>query len=279
MPDSLSIIVPVYNEEKSIAEFHENLLRTMDASGIPYSVLYVNDGSTDASGAILGRLNTNVVTHDVNRGYGAAIKAGIRHSSGSMIAIIDCDGTYALNDIPMLYRENLKADMTVGARKGHRGLGTLSKRILRAFASYAVEYPIPDLNSGLRVFTREMALQLFQLLPNGFSLTSTLTLGALYMAYNVKFIPIQYNVRTGKSKIRPLKAFIGFTLLIFRTMVLFNPLKFFLPPAGFFGLIGLVFLVRDIIALDIAQTSVLMLVNAFVLLAIGLLAEAIRHRP
>jgi hypothetical protein len=169
--------------------------------------------------------------------------------------------------------------MVVGTRPRQRGINPLSKKILTAIASYAGDCPIPDLNSGLRIFRREMAMQFFSMFPNGFSLTSTLTLAALYTPMIVRFVPISYQKRTGKSKIRPVPAFFGFTMLIFRTMILFNPLKFFLPPAGLFAAIGVAFLVRDILAHDIAQSSVLMLVNAFIMLAIGLLAEAIRHRP
>ena len=117
-----------------------------------------------------------------------------------------------------------------------------------------------------------------RLLPNGFSLTSTITLGALYTPYRVRYIPIEYGKRTGNSKIKKVRALFNFTMLILRTIVLFNPLKFFLPASTMLGAMGMVFLVRDLMARDIAQGSILMLVNALILFAIGLLAEAIRCR-
>jgi glycosyltransferase involved in cell wall biosynthesis len=279
IPD-LCVIVPVFNEENSVATFHAGLTSALSEAHIKYEIIYVNDGSTDSSAKQLARINNvMVLSHDRNRGYGAAIKTGLRYAKTNTIAIIDCDGTYSTNDLAKLYQHMNDCDMVIGVRPQKNNLNSFSKRILRSIASYAVDYPIPDLNSGLRIFKREVSEQLFSMLPNGFSLTSTMTLGGLYNPFRVRFIPIEYNQRTGKSKIKPMKAFFGFTMLIFRTMVLFNPLKFFLPPAGLFALIGLGFLIRDIIALDIAQTSVLMLVNAFLCLAIGLLAEAIRNRP
>jgi glycosyltransferase involved in cell wall biosynthesis len=278
MANECTVIVPVYNEEKSIASFHARLSQALADGGVPYTILYINDGSTDSSAVLLKQTGAAVVTHDFNRGYGAAIKTGLRYAKTDFIAIIDCDGTYSPDDLPRLYTGALGCDMVVGARPMQRGINPLSKKILTAIATYAVDCPIPDLNSGLRVFRREMAMQFFSMFPNGFSFTSTITLAALYTPMLVRFMPISYRKRTGKSKIRPVSAFFGFTMLIFRTMILFNPLKFFLPPAGLFAAIGAAFLVRDIIAHDIAQSSVLMLVNAFILLAIGLLAEAIRHR-
>ena len=149
---------------------------------------------------------------------------------------------------------------------------------MKSVASYAVSYAIPDLNSGLRIFKRDMALKLAHLLPNGFSFTSTITMSSLYRAYCVRFIPISYAKRIGSSKIRPVQSFLGFTMLIARTMILFEPLKFFIPPSLLLGGVGLIFLIRDILADNLAQASLLLITNGFILLAIGLLAEAIRCR-
>jgi len=139
-----------------------------------------------------------------------------------------------------------------------------------------VSYAIPDLNSGIRIFKRALVMSVMKLLPNGFSFTSTITMAALYHCFLVRFVPVGYARRVGSSKIRPVKAVLGFAMLIARTMILFEPLKFFLPPSVLFGGVGLLFLVRDIIAHNLAQASILMITNGFILLAIGLLAEAIR---
>jgi glycosyltransferase involved in cell wall biosynthesis len=247
-------------------------------AGIPGRILYVDDGSTDGTALALAELQAEVITLDLNRGYGAAIKTGILHAETEYLAIIDADGTYLAEDIPRLFGEMRTCDMVVGRRPREKGLRRLAKGFLQSIASYAVDYPIPDINSGLRIFTRKLARDLFRLLPNGFSLTSTITLGALYTPYRVRYVPIEYRERTGKSKIKKVRALFNFTMLILRTMVLFNPLKFFLPASALLGILGTGFLIRDLRAGDLAQGSILLMVNALILFAIGLLAEAIRCR-
>jgi glycosyltransferase involved in cell wall biosynthesis len=274
----LTVIVPVHNEEEALRPFDAAMHAAFKASGMSGRILYVDDGSTDGSAAVLVDLRAEVISLDLNRGYGAAIKTGILHAETEYLAIIDADGTYLAEDIPRLFREMKSCDMVVGRRPREKGLRRVAKGFLQAIASYAVDYPIPDINSGLRIFSRKLAKDLFRLLPNGFSLTSTITLGALYTPYRVRYVPIEYRARTGRSKIKKVRALFNFTMLILRTMVLFNPLKFFLPASALLGAMGSAFLVRDLLAADIAQGSILLLVNAFILFAIGLLAEAIRCR-
>jgi glycosyltransferase involved in cell wall biosynthesis len=274
----LTVIVPVHNEEEALRPFDAAMRAAMEKGGVAGRILYVNDGSTDGSGKVLEELKAEVITLDLNRGYGAAIKTGILHAETEYLAIIDADGTYLAEDIPRLFKEMKTCDMVVGRRPREKGLRLIAKGFLQAIASYAVDYPIPDINSGLRIFSRKLAKDLFRLLPNGFSLTSTITLGALYTPYRVRYIPIEYRLRTGRSKIKKVRALFNFTMLILRTIVLFNPLKFFLPASGMLGALGAAFLVRDLLAHDIAQGSILLLVNALILFAIGLLAEAIRCR-
>ena len=275
---ALSMVVPVYNEELSIASFHKKIVGVLEEQGVPYEIIYVNDGSTDNSKNLLNKLDARVVHLDRNMGYGAALKIGFKQATSPILGIIDCDGTYDPAEIPKLYQHMEEMDMVIGQRPPEKGLRFFAKGFLNRFASYAVNYKIPDLNSGLRLFDREMAMHLLPLLPNGFSLTSTITLGALYVPYRVRYVPITYGERTGSSKIIPTKALYSFALLIIRTVVLFNPLKFFIPISGIFAAVGGAFVVRDVLAGDLAQSSLLFIVNAFILLAIGLLAEAIRSR-
>ena len=277
-PNDLTIIIPVHNEEEALRSFHAALSAALQVSGLSARMLYVNDSSTDGSALVLANLGADFISLDRNLGYGGAIKTGILNSESEFLAIIDADGTYLPEDIPRLFNEMATCDMVVGQRPREKGLRLLAKGFLQSIASYAVDFPIPDINSGLRIFRRKVAQDLFRMLPNGFSLTSTITLGALYTPYRVRYVPIKYLPRTGHSKIKKVSALFNFTMLILRTMVLFNPLKFFLPASSFLLLLGLGFLVRDILADDIAQGSILLLVNAFILFAIGLLAEAIRCR-
>jgi glycosyltransferase involved in cell wall biosynthesis len=275
---ALTVIVPVHNEEQALRSFHVALTQVLEQSSLRARILYINDGSTDSSAQVLTELEADFIGLDRNLGYGGAIKTGILNSDSEFLAIIDADGTYLPEDIPRLFKEMATCDMVVGQRPREKGLRLIAKGFLQSIASYAVDYPIPDINSGLRIFRRTLAKDLFRMLPNGFSLTSTITLGALYTPYRVRYIPIQYLKRTGNSKIKKVRALLNFTMLILRTMVLFNPLKFFLPASAILLFLGGGFLIRDLCAQDIAQGSILLIVNAFILFAIGLLAEAIRCR-
>ncbi len=274
----LQIIVPVHNEVGALKGFNQELREALAKSGMQARILYVDDGSTDGSADLLRSLDAEFLLVGANRGYGAAIKMGMRATESDWVAIIDADSTYDPNDLARLWSLRESCEMVVGQRPPEKGMRRFAKGILHAVGSYAVDFPIPDINSGLRIFKREVAERLIGILPNGFSLTSTITLGALYFPYRVRYLPIAYRPREGKSKIKPAKALANFTLLILRTMVLWAPLKFFMPPSLLFAGIGLAFLVRDILADNIAQTSILMLVNAFILFSLGMLAEAIRSR-
>jgi glycosyltransferase involved in cell wall biosynthesis len=274
----LQIIVPVHNEAHALEAFDRELRAALSQVQVPVSVLYVDDGSTDGSDETLRSLGVQILKVGANRGYGAAIKMGIRATQSEWIAIIDADSTYDPKDLIRLWGLRSQCEMAVGQRPPEKGMRRLAKGLLHAVGSYAVDFPIPDINSGLRLFRREVAEKLIGILPNGFSLTSTITLGALYMPYRVCYLPIVYRKRIGHSKIKPVRALTNFTLLLLRTMVLWAPLKFFIPPSAFFAAIGLGFLVRDLLDHDVAQTSILMLVNAFILFSLGMLAEAIRSR-
>lgn len=275
---ALQIIVPVHNEAKALEGFDRELRAALTAAKIPFDVLYVDDGSTDGSGQLLQQMGVKTFSVGGNRGYGAAIKMGIRITQSEWIAIIDADSTYDPKDLVRLWDLHGQCEMAVGQRPPEKGMRRLAKGLLHSVGSYAVDFRIPDINSGLRIFKRELALKLIGILPNGFSLTSTITLGALYIPYRVQYLPILYRKRIGHSKIKPFKALMNFTLLLLRTMVLWAPLKFFIPPSILFATVGLGFLMRDLFQGDVAQTSILLLVNAFILFSLGLLAEAIRAR-
>lgn len=277
----ISVVIPAYNEEGSVKEVLERVKSVFSRIKEKSEIILVNDGSADKTAEIAsGVSGVRVVSNPVNRGYGASLKAGIRAAKGEWILISDADGTYPIERAPDLLKERESYDMVVGARTGesvkiplHRKPG---KWVLSRLANYLSGSRIPDLNSGLRVFRKADSLRFFNILPNGFSFTTTITLAYLCNSFSVKYIPIDYHVRVGKSKIKPVRDGVNFMVLIVRTTTYFNPLKVFLPFAIAVFLVGLfAFLYQLVILRNVAELPVFLIIVAIQVGFLGLLADLI----
>ncbi len=204
---SLNVLIPAFNEEAAIAPQIREVEGVLATSGWTCELLVVDDGSTDATAARAEACGVRVLRLGRNRGYGAALKAGIEATRHEWILIIDADCTYPASAIPELLRAAPSADMVVGARVTARMhtpfLRRPAKWILRAYAGVLVRQRIPDLNSGLRLMRRSSAVPFLDLLPSGFSFTSTITLALAATGRRIAYLPIDYLARVGKSKIRP----------------------------------------------------------------------------
>ena len=229
---SVSMVIPAYNEEKGIGSILTHLKAVMTKQEMEYELIVVDDGSTDGTAdAVQRQAGVRLIQHHSNRGYGAAIKTGIRQARYDWIAIIDADGTYPPSAMPTLLQEIEHCDMVVGARPTREipAVRRPAKWLLARLAEYMAETRIPDLNSGMRVFRKDIALSYFNILPSTFSFTITITIAFLSDHYLVKFVPIPYESREGRSKIRPVQDTLAFVQLILRTVMYFNPLKVLLP--------------------------------------------------
>ena len=277
---TVTIVVPAYNEENGIREVLEQL-RALDPS---FEVLVVDDGSTDRTSEIVAASGFTVLRHRVNRGYGASLKTGIRAARADRIVITDADGTYPNERIPELVGMLDEYHMVIGARTGQKVHIPLirrpAKKALNILANYLSETDIPDLNSGLRAFRKEDVVRFFDILPSGFSFTTTITLAMHVNDLFVLYVPIDYHERKGSSKIRPIHDTLNFLALIVRTVLYFRPLKIFLPAAGFlFALAMAVLGYSYFFTPKIMDASVsIMLMSAFQMAAIGLLADLIDKR-
>jgi glycosyltransferase involved in cell wall biosynthesis len=285
----VTIVVPVFNEENGVAGVLERLSK-LDL-GVPIELLAINDGSEDRTGEVLAELvgripHLRVVTHRVNQGYGAALKTGFTHAKTEVVAITDADGTYPEDKIKdLLACIDDGAEMAVGARRGAEVNIPLVRRpakfVLRKLASFLAGTDIPDLNSGLRAFRRDLVLKYRPILPQGFSFTTTITLAALTNGHRVEYVDVSYAQRYGSSKIRPIRDTLAFTSLIVKTVLYFNPLKVFYPVA--FGLFVCLCgsLYYDLFVQDppnLADKSVLLFVAVVQVLTVGLLADLIEKK-
>jgi glycosyltransferase involved in cell wall biosynthesis len=286
----LSIVIPAYNEESGIDGVLTQLsgLRTgLDATGWQTEVIVVDDGSADRTAEIAGQhSDVTLIRHRANRGYGAALKTGIRHTHSDLICITDADGTYPNERIPELAARLVEGeyDMVVGARTGEKVAIPLKRRpakwVIGQLANYVAGEPIPDLNSGLRIFKRDVALRFFGILPDGFSFTTTITLGMLTNGYLVDYIPINYHARQGKSKIKPIQDTLRFMQLVARIALYFTPLKIFTPLSLIMFLTAIIWgFFTKLVFGRLADTSTMVLVTtAIEVFMIGMLAELINQR-
>ena len=225
-----------------------------------------------------------MIRHRSNRGYGASLKTGICAAQHRAICITDADGTYPVAEIPNLYREFASADMVVGARIGAKVAIPWSRRpakwVLNRLANYVTATKIPDLNSGLRIFDREIARQYFNILSDQFSFTTTITMAMLCDKYAVKYLPINYGVRTGRSKIVPWDA-ASFMILILRVAMLFRPLRMFVPSAMLFLTYAMIKAPWDLLVTgdrNVSTTAAVAMICAVQLLLMGMLGDALATR-
>jgi glycosyltransferase involved in cell wall biosynthesis len=281
--EPVSIIVPAFNEREAIGQVLDKVTHWMSEDGVMYEVIVVDDGSTDGTGEMVRAKGVHLIRHPANKGYGAALKSGIRQAQHPLLAIIDGDGTYPADALSQLLGCMDEYDMAVGARIGEHVkipfLRRPAKWFLKKLADYLSGSNIPDLNSGLRVFRRELATRFFGICPDGFSFTTTITLAALTNGYRVKFLPINYYKRTGQSSIKPTRDFLGFILLIIRLVVYFKPLNVFLPISGVLLGIGLIKAAIDFYGLNHFGVGAAIAVLAALQTAfMGLLADLIMRR-
>ncbi len=281
---AISVVIPVFNEEDGVNQTLDELQTVLASSGWLYEVIVVDDGSSDRTRDLLqGRTDIRLLQHRRNRGYGAALKTGITHAQYPIIAITDADGTYPNQHLLELVTLLKDHDMVVGARIGenvtYSKLRRIPKFFLVAFAEWIAQQPIPDINSGMRVFRADVVKRFLGILPDTFSFTTTITLAMLTNNYSVVYHPINYFHRTGSSKIKPIRDTLRFVQLILRTGVYFAPLRIFLPIATFFFLGFLSSIAIDILVLqDITDTTLLMFVTAIQVLIFALLADMIDKR-
>ncbi len=275
---SLSVVIPAYNEEGAVRRTVEDVRAALDTTGIEHEIIVINDGSTDrtldearASGAI-------VLSNQVNMGYGAALKSGVRKARHDFIAILDADGTYPARYLPKMLDLCRDQDMVVGDRGAAMRNVPLVRRpakwFLNSLASFLAERKLNDLNSGLRVFRTSELLLFLPLLPQGFSFTTTITLCMSCGGKRFLYTPIEYGQRVGKSKIRPID-FLNFVILVLRIIVLFNPLRVFIPLGlVFFGL-GTLKLIYDITLWNLSESAVFAYLIAIMVWSLGLIADMI----
>ena len=201
----VSVILPVYNERGHLRTEIDRVAAALTASPYTFEIIVVDDGSNDGSEIDLPTIEgIRLIRHSANRGSGTARRTGTTAARGRIVVWTDVDMTYPNDLIPDIVAQVDGCDHVVGARRSEEGTKRFfrvpAKWFIRRLASYLTDTDIPDLNSGLRAFRRDVAMQYVHHLPAGFSCVTTLTMSFLANGYQVKYVPIDYFPRAGTSK-------------------------------------------------------------------------------
>ncbi len=276
----VSVVLPVYNEKGHLQAEIDRIRAALDTSGYSYELIVVDDGSDDGSGEALRHVEgIRLLQFAQNRGSGSARKYGSRAARGRVVVWTDADMTYPNDRIPEFVKELDGWDQVVGARTSEQGTAKFfrvpAKWFIRKLASFLTETDIPDLNSGLRAFRRDVGNQYLHLLPPGFSCVTTITMAFLANGYSVKYLPIEYAKRAGTSKFHWWRDTKRYLTQVVRLVLSYNPLKVFAPVALAFFLIGATKMGYDLVDKNwrVATNTLLILFTAFQVFAIGLLAD------
>ncbi len=276
VPSRLTAIIPAFNEAAAIADVVRGVFR--DIGDIVGEVIVVDDGSSDNTASLAAEAGARVLKHRRNRGYGAALKTGIRASRGDYILTMDADGQHRAEDVRNLWQRAVDNDMVIGSRQGllHSKLWRMpGKWLLWLMAQALVRQPIPDLNSGMRIVHRDTILKYLHVCPSGFSLSTTITMAFLARGYAVEFVPIEVRHRVGKSTVS-LKTGFDTIILILRIGSLFNPLRLYLPLSLLSFVAGVAWGLPIVLARQgVSVGALLAVMTSLLLFVLGLVTDQI----
>ncbi len=275
---AISIIIPAFNEETGIKSTLEKLMAGNYHE--KYEIIVVDDGSSDRTKEICEEFPIRVISHTVNKGYGAALKTGIRKATAEKVVFMDSDGQHNPSYLDELIGMLDKYEMVIGCRTEdsfqvqNRKAG---KRVIRMVGEFLVEQKLPDYNSGFRGFDKALIREMLHFMPNGFSFSTTSTLAFMKEGYNIGTFPIVVEERVGRrSNVKFIKDGTKTMMLLLRIIMLFNPLKIFLPASMIAGSAGIIYGIWGfVIAGRFSNGAIILITLGMILFFIGLIADQI----
>jgi polyisoprenyl-phosphate glycosyltransferase len=281
----VSVVLPCFNERDHIEKEVVRIREALEAAGMSYELICVDDGSTDGTRELLAKMpGIRTILFPRNQGSGTARRIGTSEATGRVVVWTDADMTYPNEQIPELVGElDENYDQVVGARKTEAGTYKFfrvpAKWLIRKLASYLTNTPIPDLNSGLRAFKRDVAKPYLRLLPPGFSCVTTITLAFLSNGHPIKYVPIDYFKRSGRSKFHPFRDAYNYIIQVLRMVMYFNPLRVLMPIGLWLIVGGFLKLLFDVVVNHkITGTTLLFGLGGFQIAALALLADLVVKR-
>ncbi len=244
----VTLIIPIFNEIKGIELMLERVSNFINSKD-NFDCILVNDGSTDGTEKKLSEFKNDKITvvNKENGGYGSAIKYGSKFIKSEYFAIIDADGTYPFEKFDDMCTDLQKYSMVVGTRTSKNSsiptIKKIPKFFIKIFSSYITKKNIPDFNSGMRLFKTSDFKKFIYFIPDGFSLTTTMTIIYSSLNYKIRYVEIDYFERIGNSKISPVKDTINFFITVAKLGIIFKPFRLYGPFIALFFLIGVTFLI------------------------------------
>lgn len=238
----VSVVIPLFNEAESLPELHRRIAKTMDGMGVDYEVIFINDGSADASQAVLEEIaggDPRVVIVELKRNYGKsnALMAGFRIARGRRAVTLDADLQDLPENIPLLLAAD--QDLVSGWRRDRQDPGL--KKLLSMFFNRLIRIffglHCRDINCGFKAYSRELYQSM-----NLYGDMHRMTLVLAHMeGFTVAEVPVEHAPRKyGKSKY-PLFRARGLwdilSLSVMRSLTL-RPFHFFAPYSVLLGLVS-----------------------------------------
>lgn len=276
----LSIVVPVYNEEESLHSSLPELVSFCRDRG--YRLILVNDGSSDRTKEILDELEPaeflTVVHHKVNRGYGGAVKSGVRAAETRYVATVDADGQHVLDDVVRLHELLLAedADMVVGNRDASKqsAYRRTGKSLIRLIAKLLMPVHIRDLNSGMKLYDTALARQYLPFCPDSMAFSDTIALTFIARKHLVIEAPITQKERLGGTSAVGHRTAITTVMEILNLVVLFHPMRVFLPLAVFVWTAGFLWNIPIFLRGEgVSVGAMLLMVSGLLFFLMGLITE------
>jgi glycosyltransferase involved in cell wall biosynthesis len=285
----VTIVLPCYNEGAHVLQEIDRISATMQASELSYELLCIDDASTDDTLDVLRHAQRSyphlrILPFRRNGGSGTARRIGTQQARGEIVVWTDADMTYENEKIPELVRilrDDPTYDQVVGARTTeegtHKWARVPAKWFIRKVAEWLTKTRIPDLNSGLRAFRREVSLPYLRLLPAGFSCVTTITIAFLSNQHDIKYVETTYAKRAGVSKFHFVNDAYRYILQVLRMVMYFDPLKVLMPPALWMIVIGLVKAVVDMVRhpFYFPASTVLLIVSGIMIASLALLSDLV----
>jgi glycosyltransferase involved in cell wall biosynthesis len=227
--DDVSVVIPAFNEAGGIGPTLQQLSAALPGA----EIIVVDDGSSDGTAGIVETYSeVTLIRHGFNRGYGAALKTGMMNANRPLVAWFDADNEHRVADLTSMVAQIRGGRLAAvigqrisGGASAVRGIG---KAVILMLARSLGFRGGRDMNCGLRVFRTEVICRYLPLLPNGYSASMTSLLVMLERGYPIGYHPVELAARIGTSKVT-LRAGFASMLLVVRVIMMFAPMRIFLP--------------------------------------------------